>query len=84
MISILKKAAGRVRELGGLNIALLLTFAFFLHFNAQMVELYKVYGSIPESYALGVVAATIGEAGICGWIRTTKERERERKRDPTE
>jgi hypothetical protein len=32
---------------------------------------------IPESYACAVVAATIGECGICGWIRTNKDRRRE-------
>lgn len=32
---------------------------------------------IPETYACAVIAATIGEAGICGWIRTTKDRKRE-------
>ncbi len=32
---------------------------------------------IPESYACAVIAATIGECGICGWIRTNKDRRRE-------
>ena len=33
--------------------------------------------SFPESYACAVIAATIGECGICGWIRTNKDRRRE-------
>lgn len=34
---------------------------------------------MPESYACAVVAATIGECGICGWIRTTKDKKLDRK-----
>lgn len=33
---------------------------------------------MPESYACAVVAATIGECGICGWIRTTKDKRQDR------
>lgn len=35
--------------------------------------------AMPESYACAVVAATIGECGICGWIRTTKDKKLDRK-----
>ena len=86
----------RIREwfknVGTLNIILCIVFAFFLLFHFQMLQLYRTFGSLPESYAIAVVGATIGAAGICGWIRTTKDRhrerewekedERERKRDP--
>lgn len=34
---------------------------------------------MPETYACAVVAATIGECGICGWIRTTKDKRQDRK-----
>ena len=36
----------------------------------------KAMGSI-GIHACAVITATIGEAGICGWIRTTKDRKRE-------
>lgn len=44
-----------------------------------MISLYKETNSIPETYAVAVVGATIGEAGICGWIRTRKMRVQEHK-----
>ena len=56
---------------------MLLVFGFFLFFNYQMLQLFRTYGTIPETYACAVVAATIGECGICGWIRTNKDRKRE-------
>ena len=89
MLQRIREAAGRF---GTLNIILIIVFAFFIIFHMQMLQLYKTFGSLPESYAIAVVGATIGEAGICGWIRTNKDRhrerewekedERERKRDP--
>ena len=70
----MKKIIAFFKSLKGLDIALLLTFGFFLFFHFQMISLFREYGSIPEAYAIAVVSATIGEAGICGWIRTTKFR----------
>lgn len=70
----MKKIIDFFKGLKGLDVALLLTFGFFLFFHFQMISLFREYGSIPESYAIAVVSATIGEAGICGWIRTTKLR----------
>lgn len=67
-----------VKKIGTLNIVLLVVGAFFIWFNWQMLLLFREAGSIPETYACAVVAATIGECGICGWIRTTKDRKAER------
>lgn len=65
-------------KIGTLNIVLICVFAFFIWFNWQMLSMYMVIGTMPETYACAVVAATIGECGFCGWIRTTKDRQRER------
>lgn len=42
-------------------------------------ELLKELNDMPETYACAVVAATIGECGICGWIRTNKDKQQDRK-----
>ena len=90
----LRRIREAIKSFGTLNIILIIVFAFFILFHFQMLQLYKTFGSLPESYAIAVVGATIGEAGICGWIRTNKDRhrerqwekedEQERKRDPPE
>lgn len=67
------------KKVGTLNIVLLLVFAFFLWFNWQMLQLFDKHESIPEGYACAVIAAVLGECGFCGWIRTTKDKQRERK-----
>lgn len=72
----LKEAAGKI---GTLTLILILVGAFFVWFNWQMLCIFREYASIPETYACAVIAATIGECGICGWIKTTKERQRDRR-----
>lgn len=73
----LKKLKEILIKIGTLNLILILVGAFFVWFNWQMLDLFRQYGNIPETYACAVIAATIGECGICGWIRTNKDRNRE-------
>ena len=61
-------------KIGTLNVVLIVVGAFFVWFNWQMLCIFREQGMIPETYACAVIAATIGECGICGWIRTTKDR----------
>jgi hypothetical protein len=74
-----KKLKEWINRIGTLNFILILVGTFFVWFNCQMLQTYREMGSIPETYACAVITATIGECGICGWIRTTKDRKRERK-----
>ena len=68
-----------VKEGRNLELVLILVGAFFVWFNWQMILVFREYGSMPETYACAVVAATIGECGICGWIRTNKDKRLDRK-----
>lgn len=60
-----------------LDMVLVIVFGIFLWFNYRMITMYAQMGSIPEGYACTVVAALIGECGVCGWIRTTKSKREE-------
>lgn len=75
----IKKAFRKIKKVGTLNVVLIVVAIFFVWFNWKMIDTYRLVGSIPENYACAVVAATIGECGICGWIKTVKERKQERK-----
>lgn len=77
MIKIILKIISSAKSIGTLNFILFLVGAFFLWFNWQMLDIFRTCGSIPESYACAVIAATIGECGICGWIRTNKDKKRD-------
>lgn len=74
----LKKVVTAIKKVGTLNLVLILVGIFFIWFNWQMILLYRDCESMPESYACAVVAATIGECGICGWIRTNKDKRQDR------
>lgn len=73
--------AATVGKIGTLNLVLILVGAFFLWFNAQMLAIFRETGAIPETYACAVLTCTLGECGICGWIRTNKDRRQEREWD---
>lgn len=75
----LKKIVTTVKKVGTLNLVLILVGVFFVWFNWQMILVFRECGSMPETYACAVVAATIGECGICGWIRTNKDKQQDRK-----
>ena len=73
-----KKIKDALKCIGTLNIVLIAVGLFFVWFNSQLLDIFREQGMIPETYACAVIAATIGECGICGWIRTNKDRNRER------
>ena len=47
-------------------------------FTVIMVILFQTYGAIPDTLCTCVFAALGGECGIMGWIKTSKDRRRER------
>lgn len=81
MKRIFVKIKGWYNKIGTLNIVLICVGSFFVWFNCRMLEIFETSGAIPETYACAVIAATIGECGICGWIRTSKDRKQEREWD---
>lgn len=74
----IKRIKAALGKIGTLNLVLIVVGAFFVWFNWQMIQMFRECGAIPETYACAVITATIGECGICGWIRTNKDRKRER------
>lgn len=73
----IRKLKQFIKKIGTLNLVLILVGVFFFWFNLELLQIFREQGNIPETYACAVVAATLGECGICGWIRTTKDRKRE-------
>lgn len=68
------KQKGLLQRIGTLNVILVCVFAYMILFNQQMITLYERCGSAPESAWCALIAALIGECGICGWIKTSKLR----------
>ena len=67
------------RKLGTMDWILVLIGLFLVIFTTYMVILFREYGMIPDTLVSCVFATLAGECGIMGWIKTSKERNKERK-----
>ena len=63
---------------GTMDIVLTIMAVFLLVFIIVMLVIYCVTGGIPDTLCTCVFAACTGEISIMGWIKTTKERHKER------
>ena len=57
---------------------LVAVFALLVAFTVTMITLYLRMGAIPDTLCTCVFGTLAGECGIMGWIKTSKERHRER------
>lgn len=72
------------KKIKTLDIVLLCVFGYMIYLNWQMLEVFREFGSAPETAWCALIAALIGECGICGWIKTSKERNKRRNEEPEE
>lgn len=63
---------------GTMDVVLTVMAVFLLVFVIAMMIIYCVTGGIPDTLCTCVFAACTGEISIMGWIKTTKERHKER------
>ena len=62
-----------------MDLILIIVGVLLISFTIAMIVLFIKYGAIPDTLCTCVFAALGGECGVMGWIRTTKDRHRERK-----
>lgn len=65
--------------IGVMDIILIIVGVSLLSFTIAMIRLFREYGAVPDTLVTCVFAALGGECSIMGWIKTTKERNKERK-----
>ena len=68
-----------VSRLGVMNIILVVIGLMLFWFTVVMIDLFKDYGMIPDTLVSCVFVALTGECGVMGWIKTNKEKFRDRK-----
>lgn len=61
-----------------MDLILIVVAILLISFTIAMIILFKKYGSVPDTLITCVFAALAGECGIMGWIKTTKEKNKER------
>ena len=68
----------RKNESRTMDAVLVFIALFLLSFVIAMIALYYATGAIPDTLCTCVFGVCGGECGIMGWIKTTKERQRDR------
>lgn len=72
----MKKQPKRIKTM---DIILVIIAAALLAFTIEMIRLFEETGMIPDTLVTCVFAALGGECGAMAWIKTAKERNKERK-----
>lgn len=67
------------KPVGTMNAILIIVGVSMLAFTVTMIWLFRSYMAVPDTLITCVFAVLGGECGIMGWIKTTKEKNRERK-----
>lgn len=66
------------KEVGTMNVILVIVGVTLILFTLAMIFVFSRYGAIPDTLVTCVFAVCGGECGVMGWIKTTKERYRDR------
>ena len=66
------------KKIGTMDIFFFVVGISLLVFTVYMIELFKLYGSVPDTLVTCVFACLGGECGIMGWIKTTKDKRKDR------
>lgn len=74
-----KKPSRKKKSIGVMDIILIIVGISILLFTIAMIKLFREYGAVPDTLVTCVFATLGGECGIMGWIKTTKDRNKERK-----
>jgi len=68
----------RVIKIGTMDIILIIMAVGLLLFTLKMIDLFETYSATPDTLITCVFGLCGGECGALGWIKTTKEKYRER------
>lgn len=67
------------KYIGTMNIILIIVGIFLVLFTLKMISLFETYGMVPDTLINCVFVALAGECGIMGWIKTSKEKNKDRR-----
>lgn len=65
-------------RVGTMNLILFIVGVALVWFTVTMIDLFKTYGSVPDTLINCVFLICGGECGVMGWIKTNKEKYRDR------
>lgn len=65
-------------KIGTMDIALIIVVIILIVFTIEMIYLFKSTNTIPDTLVNCVFGALTGELGVLGWIKTCKEKNKDR------
>lgn len=75
-----KKTAGKDKpRIGKMDLILVIMGVTLLLFTLKMIQLFEMYQTVPDTLITMVFGVCGGECGVMGWIKTTKERQTDRR-----
>ena len=74
----MKKLNTKKKGVTTMDVILVIVGVLLISFTITMIIMFVKYGAIPDTLCTCVFAALGGECGAMGWIRTTKDRQRDR------
>lgn len=66
------------KSIGTMDVILIFVGVALTAFTIEMIRIFREFGTEPSTLETCVFTALGGECGVMGWIRTTKERYRDR------
>jgi adenosylcobinamide amidohydrolase len=66
------------KRIGTMNVVLVIVGILLIAFTVKMIVVFEETGAIPDTLCTCVFAACGSECGVMGWIKTTKEKNKER------
>lgn len=67
-----------INRFGIMNLILVIIGVSTFFFVLKMINLFELYGCLPDALITCYFAVIGGECGIMGWIKTTQEKKQER------
>lgn len=74
-----KKTNKSPKKIRTMDVILVVIAVALIAFTLEMIEIFRETGTIPDTLCTCVFAALGGECGAMAWIKTAKERNKERK-----
>ena len=73
------QATGKKKGIKTMDLILVIIGVSLVWFTHRMLTLYETTGGIPDTLCQCVFALLGGECGVMGWIKTTKDKQQDRK-----
>ena len=68
-----------IQRFGVMNLILVIIGVSIYLFVMKMIDLFELYGCVPDSLITCFFAVVGGECGVMGWIKTTQDKRQDRK-----